>query len=320
MINVVSPVALAKGILSTLPGLEHLGSTRKTGGTDSARYCYAVWLRHLTKLAHHEVTVGDLLDVAEFGPGDSLGCGLAALMTGAQHYHAIDLVPYANQSQHLPLLEQIAELLTAQSAIPDDQELPGVHPRLANYAYPENILLDTTQEMVEERKTSAAEALAGNAFVNADSAIISYRAPWMDSQVIGPGSLDLVWSQAAMEHVDALHHAYERMFAWLKLGGYTSHQIDLGSHAITSQWNGHWTVPEPLWRVVRGKRPYLINRAPYSVHRQLMEDVGFEILEEQRVETPSEIGREDLAEPFSSLTDRDLVTSSAYFLARKPAT
>ena len=39
--------------------------------------------------------------VAELGPGDSLGIGMAALLTGAEVYYAFDVVEYAsNQRNH----------------------------------------------------------------------------------------------------------------------------------------------------------------------------------------------------------------------------
>ena len=42
--------ALARGLATYVPGMPilHRHVTR-TGGTDSARYCYSVWLRHLIK-------------------------------------------------------------------------------------------------------------------------------------------------------------------------------------------------------------------------------------------------------------------------------
>src|SRR5262245_65287719 len=73
--------SLIVGIATYIPGLRSL-TGRKTGGTVSARYCYAVWLRHLSFLHRHGLPT-TFETVAELGPGDSLGVGLAALLSGA---------------------------------------------------------------------------------------------------------------------------------------------------------------------------------------------------------------------------------------------
>src|SRR5262245_33287553 len=64
-----------------------------TGGTDNARYCYAVWLRHIVALAEVGLpTQPDL--VIELGPGDTVGVGIMALLTGSHEYVALDSHAY----------------------------------------------------------------------------------------------------------------------------------------------------------------------------------------------------------------------------------
>jgi hypothetical protein len=69
---------IADGISSYLPGSIRLAIG--TGGTDSARYCNSVWLRHLVTLSRNGLGAVPRV-VAELGPGDSLGIGLAALLS-----------------------------------------------------------------------------------------------------------------------------------------------------------------------------------------------------------------------------------------------
>lgn len=57
-----------------------------------------------------------------------------------------------------------------------------------------------------------------------------------------------------------------------------SHRIDYTCHGITRDWYGHWTVSAGMWRVVRGRRAYLINRLPHSAHVAALEKNGFEIV------------------------------------------
>ena len=52
--------SLAVGMATYVPGLRHL-TGRKTGGSVSARYCYSVWLRHLSML-HGERPANDVRD------------------------------------------------------------------------------------------------------------------------------------------------------------------------------------------------------------------------------------------------------------------
>ena len=77
-----------------------------------------------------------------------------------------------------------------------------------------------------------------------------------------PQSVDLILSQAVLEHVDDLEAVYRAMRIWLRQGGYLSHEIDFRSHDLTDDWNGHWACNELLWRIARGKKPYLIIDSP----------------------------------------------------------
>src|SRR5689334_17334685 len=70
--------------VSKLPPVKRVFERRSLGtkGTDQARYCYSVWLRHLSLAAANGLDT-DPKSVAELGPGDSIGIGIAAVLTGA---------------------------------------------------------------------------------------------------------------------------------------------------------------------------------------------------------------------------------------------
>ena len=72
-----------------------------------------------------------------------------------------------------------------------------------------------------------------------------------------------------------------------------------------------------MWKLIRGRRPWLINREPYSTHRELMEKNGFEIVHEVEAADTSGIARNRLAARFANITDDDFKTQTAYVLARK---
>jgi len=68
-------------------------------GTGSpARYYYSVYLRHLVIAAANGLSP-DFRVVAEIGPGESLGVGMAALLSGVRRYCAFDVVKHAPTSR-----------------------------------------------------------------------------------------------------------------------------------------------------------------------------------------------------------------------------
>ena len=95
-----------------------------------------------------------------------------------------------------------------------------------------------------------------------------------------------------------------------------SHAIDFRSHGLTRDWYGHWTVPDALWAVVRGRRPYLINRAGASEHARRIERAGFEIVRLDRTPAPP-APRRALARAFREMPEEDLATAGCFVIARK---
>ena len=71
---------------------------------------------------------------------------------------------------------------------------------------------------------------------------------------------------------------------WLKPSGYISNQVDFKCHGTAPEWNGHWRYSDWMWRLVRGRRAYLLNRAPISAHLALLKEEGFEIACDQSVQ------------------------------------
>jgi SAM-dependent methyltransferase len=269
--------SIAKGLGTMVPLVDRLANSA-AGSPVGARYFYSVWLRHLTSVA--ALRPGLCFDVvAELGPGDALGLGICALFSGAKRYIGLDLVPFGLSADNLPILDEIYELFQRREPIPDDDEFPRIYPKLTNYAFPQQLLTDDllAASLAPERVIAIRQALMGDMRFT-DNAIFSYTAPWNDSGSISPGKVDLLLSQAVMEHVDDIDGAYAAMRRWLKPQGVMSHRIDYTSHGIARDWYGHWTVSPALWRVVRGHRAYLINRLPHSAHIAAMNNNGFEIL------------------------------------------
>ena len=75
----VSFCSICRGISTYFPIVEKR-IIKSTRGTNSARYCYAIWMRHLLKLQENGLTSIPKI-IAELGPGDTLGIGLAAMIS-----------------------------------------------------------------------------------------------------------------------------------------------------------------------------------------------------------------------------------------------
>jgi hypothetical protein len=303
---------LAYGIASYVPGLTRL-LRRGTGGTGSARYCYSVWMRHLRRAwdgGFRQIPA----TVAELGPGDSLGAGLAALLSGSERYFACDFISYASNAENLKVLDELVTLFNSHADIPDHDEFPLVVPRLDSYRFPSDILPDTvlTRSLAPERIERIRAAVSDPS--RADG-MITYRAPWLAANVVQQHSVDMIFSQAVMEHIDDLHEAYETMLLWLKPSGCMTHSIDYKSHGMTNDWNGHWIQSDLAWKLLRGRRPYMINRQPHSAHLELMQQTGFRVLVSERFKKESRVERSALAGRFSSMPSDDMITSEAFILA-----
>ena len=306
----VRPRAFAAGLASFLPGL-HRFTNRASGGTDSPRYCYSVWLRHLVR-AHQSGLPTDPKCVAELGPGDSLGIGLAAVLCGAGRYIALDVKAHANAERNLKVFDELVRLFADRAPIPDDNEWPLTQPKLSAYEFPTHILTPDRLAacLAESRLQHIRNAILGKGA----PVKVAYRAPWSDPSIVEPGSVDLLVSQAVLEHVDDLEGTYAAMRAWMKPGASMSHSIDFWSHGLTWAWNGHWTVGDLTWRVVRGTRRYLINRQPLSTHLDLLAKYGFDPVHVEPRRGQIEAGFR-VAKRFRTLSAEDVSTRGAFIQA-----
>jgi SAM-dependent methyltransferase len=288
---------------------------RTVGGADPG-YCYGVWLRHLV-LAHQHGAVASIpRTVTELGPGDSLGVGLAALLSGAARYVAFDVVRLANTENNLAAFEDLVQLFRNRAAIPDDEEFPRLRPDLPDYAFPHDILTEAIlrESLTEERLRRIRGSIERP---DAPDSLIRYKVPWYDADIRDEGSVDLILSQAVLQHLDDIRASFRIFHSWLRPGGVMSHQVDLTAGRLTREWNEPWTYTDPVWRIVRGRRPYLLNREPLSGYKRALDETGFELVHRASTRGENRIPRSSLAPRFADLSDEDLTTKDAYFLAVK---
>ena len=307
-------LSLAKGMATFVPGVLRFACGRSFG-SDSPRYCYSVWLRHLERIAACGLPAR-FDTVAELGPGDSLGIGIAAMLSGARRYVALDAVPFARVASDIEVFDQLAALFERREPLPGPDEYPHIAPDVDSLGFPHELLdpARLTSALAPERKRAIRAALAGQ---GSDAAAVQYVAPWTDAGLVESESVDLAFSQAVLEHVDDVAATYRALHRWLRPGGIMSHAIDFKSHGLTRDWFGHWTIPAWQWTLVRGRRPYLINRLPASRHLELLIAAGFEVLLTLRTEA-APAPRAALAREFAAMPDDDLRASAMFVIARKP--
>lgn len=310
-------IMTAKGFIAYIPGLDWL-RYRGKGSPFSARYCYTVWLRHLVMARQNGLTSIPSA-VAELGPGGSLGTGLAALLSGAQRYVALDVVPLAHADKNTQVFDELLQLFRKREPIPHEAEFAGTKPVLPSYEFPRQILTDEVLDraMADDRVREMRRAVAGLSEVRGHNVWISYYCPWYDPQVVQPETVDFLFSQAVMQSIDYIEHAYKAIHQWLKAGGMTSHQIDLTSRQSSDRWNGHWLYSDRTWKLLRGGRAFLTNRLPRSGHIQLLKNTGCEIVCDIPTRRESEIDRKALAPRFRDLSDDDLTTAGCFIQAVK---
>lgn len=303
---------LLRGVGTWVPGLYSPGR-HKTGGSVSARYCYSVFLRHLSLL--HSCGLPTRHDsVAELGPGDTIGISLMGLLLGADRLEALDVVRHADNSGNAAILADLAGLLRRRAAIPDEREFPLVFPRLPAYGFP---------SFLDEGRVSAATDPARlgriGAAVSGERSDISicYYVPWQSSWTGASAGVDFVVSQAALEHVEDIESVHRSLASGLRIGGIASHVIDFKSHGMTPTWDGHLQYTDLTWKIVKGRRPYLLNRRSPTDHLRAMEASGFEIVQTWRTIVPSTLSPSGLPPRFRAWSDEDRRTTTMVVVGRR---
>jgi SAM-dependent methyltransferase len=305
---------MVKGVLTWVPILNEWRRRRaSTGGSDSPRYCYSVWLRHLVLLDRYGFKVSGAR-VGELGPGDSIGMGLAAIMSGATQYVGLDIVPFSAAANLEHMLDELARLYADRTRIPGPDEFPRVRPALESYQFPGHLFEVTgcTTRAAALREELRALRAGRN------GSLIRYQAPWTSALDLSPQSLDVIVSQAVLEHVDDLDTAYRAMYEWLKPHGYASHVIDFTAHYLSPFWNGHWSYSDWQWKCVRGRREFLLNRAPLGAHLHCAKSAGFDILGVERMSGYDGLPKDRLARRFASLDGEDIQTRGVVLVLQKP--
>lgn len=272
-----------------------------TGG--SPEYSLRVWSRHLQKLKKNNKYILPPI-VAELGPGSSLGAGICAILSGSERYYAFDVQNYLSKEKLLEDFDEILNLFLKRNE--------------NSLFFPKNILTDDL--LFNSLNANRISDIRNDLLINGvNGKYIKYFAPWNDSNNIEFNSVDFIFSQCVLEHVDNLEKCYEFMYMWMKKGAFSSHLIDFQCHSFTRKWNGHWMFSEKEWQFIKGTNDWAINRLPSSKHLEYINKSNFLIIEFNRRKTliESGISRDMLDKDFSYLDNDDLVTTFIDILIKK---
>lgn len=311
--TVISIYPILRGLASyVLP--RRLFTRPGTGGSFSAEYCYSVWLRHLVHLHRNGLiqSAADLRQVAEIGPGDSLGTGMAALYTGAQEYRALDIIRHADTGTNRRVNDSLLELFVRRRGIPHEA-FRDLSPALPDYQFPQELLPADAQAY---RNQHARIKQSLEQYDQADTPI-RYVLDWMDEKAIPSGKLDLIFSQAAMEHVADIRLAYRLMHRMLRNGGIISHQVDFRAHEMSADWDGHFFIGPRTWQLLAHGRKYPMNRLPLSAHVEALTEAGFRLAAVVKQTGTSTRSGQQTAVPGVHFNPDDRVTMGALIQAVK---
>ncbi|MFZ5894954.1 MAG: hypothetical protein ACOY0T_28095 [Myxococcota bacterium] len=282
-----------------------------------APYCYGVWLKHLSLLGQ-QGCIANAGHVAEFGPGSTLGTGLAALLSGAETYSGFDVLPFASFDVCDAQLDELAELFRKRAGRPTPG-FPAFEHLLDENLFPAQFITsDVLDRASSPERIAAIHAAIDSLRKGEKSDLIHYRAPWASAAEPAPESIDLIFTQSVLQYIEDLDGFYSLCRRWLKRSGWMSHHIDLTSMQVTRLWNGHWAYPPRVWKLVRGKRPFFHTARTASEHLSALERSGFEIRNVVRG-TKHGISRRDLATFRRHMSDQDLECTTLFVIAQKVA-
>jgi SAM-dependent methyltransferase len=140
---------------------------------------------------------------------------------------------------------------------------------------------------------------------------------WDSGDRVEDGSVDLLFSHVVLNHVEDLDGLYATCAAYVRPGGWMSHQVDFTCLNTAAEWNGHLAYGDLAWKVIAGKRPYFVGRQPLTAHLECLDAHGFDVVQLIRGKRAGGIGRHQLAPRWRGISDEDLETQSAFIVTRR---
>ncbi len=311
----MSAAILAKGLLTWIPGIRDAFYDRGAArGTDSSAYCYGVWMKHLTLVCAHGMQRPPAT-VLELGPGASVGTGVAALLSGAERYVAVDTVAHMKPDANAAVFHELVGMFRNRAPGPASG-FPPFQQYLDERRFPSHVLDQATlgAALDPARLDRLERAVRAVGTDRPEDAIRYYT--WSNLGPVPDGSIDMLFSHVVINHIEDLHGIYDTCARWVRPGGWMTHQIDFTSLGTSHEWNGHRRHGELAWKVIAGRRPYFVSREPLATH---LASVGrsFDLAAVIRGSGEGGMDRSELAPRWRGISDEDHMTNTAFIVARR---
>lgn len=249
------------------------------GAMDQASYAVDIVFKHLGRVGGPDALAGKTC--LELGPGDSLASALIAHALGAKRTYLVDVGAFAE-----PRIEAYRDVAA----------------ELAQRGYPAPDVsgFTSTAEMLER---------CNSAYLTDGLASLKF---------IETGTVDVIWSQAVLEHVrlGEIPAVLAELRRILAPGGVMSHRIDYKDHLGGSLNNLRFS--EAAWESeFMAKSGFYTNRVRNSEFLGLMRSAGFELTDVEPGRWAAlPLSRSKMAPQFRALDDDDLLTSHVNVVAR----
>lgn len=259
--RLVKPII--KGLLTYIPGYLYLLNKKRSKRINSCSvpsFCFSLWNSLLLVLENKDRSI-----VSEIGPAGSLGLGICAILTGTKEYHVIDIESNYLLDRNLCLFDKIVDMFrnNVKCKSWDSINLPYNQ----NYLeiYKTKISDDVFVEMVRNDLIKC---------ITNQKTQFFFIDKWESAK---KNYYDIVFSRAVMEHVNEPFIIYKNIAFLLKDTGYMVHDIELHSHDLTKAVDGHLFIKDLIWKMIVGRREYLLNRLTSSEHFELIQS-NFELV------------------------------------------
>ena len=257
--------------------------------------------------------------IAEFGPGDSLGVGLCALLCGAIKYRGFDTANFTQPAREKAILDRLVELFALRQPRPQ-KGWPDFDAHLPPSLFPEGILSDShLQRTLDPSRVARLKADIDDRQAGAADTSMELIAPWQQRAEEFKQEFDLVMSHTVLQYMADLHGYFRHCARLLKPGGWMSHQIDFASMGMTRVWNGHLAYDDTYWKLLTRDQRWFSARKLLSDYLSAIEACGLQLVHVERRFTPGGLARDQLAPAFRNASDDDINCSGAYLIARMPA-
>ena len=131
------------------------------------------------------------------------------MLSGVDNYFALDVVKYSNTDFNLKIFDELASLFKNRASR-DHKGWPEIVEYLDENRFPSHILTDEKLRVsLSDERITRLRSLIENPGRSDKELSINYMVPWSDSNVIEKESVDLIISQAVLEHVVDLEETYQ---------------------------------------------------------------------------------------------------------------